>query len=326
MENMNEINSSKEKKLENLHELSSAYKYIMEAVKRCRQLCGMTQGDLCKKIGISPGIYSQWDNEKNTIQFSNLFQLIKVCNELGVSINHIICMANDIIDEDKSASNSDLDKVRKVISAHADCSKKEIAFSQEKNDVVRSNMKRHFERLMVFSGKKYVALYRHFSTPKKTNISILHISTGEVDLQGYCPFEMYINGNPSVRYTGKIVSPPNNFYVYFYITGGDPIERGMWILYQPPFISENYVCGSGILLSIERNAQSPAFQRIVLIEETTYQKKWQVKEVKQFVMKLLDKQFPKHEYPFLLFSEIQADHKELYEKIFEEVDDWENPT
>ena len=309
---MDNLNEAQEKRLESLNTLSYTYKYIEKAIKRYREEHKIYQTDLCKKIGLSQGFYSRLENCDDLMQNPNIFQIVKICNALGVSVNYILSMASDILAEDKIEADPYWEKVKEVLYYHATSAKAEPVFSKEENYAAKSDMERHFERLRVFANKNYIALYRHLSTPAKTDTSILHIFTGDANPQGYCPFEMYINGNSGVRYSGKIVSPPNNYFAYFYIVGGDPIERGMWIVYYPTFMSQDYKCGSGLMLSIDRNEHGPVSQRIFLCDEELYKKRWKDETVREYVVSLLDKQCFEQELMRLSYSDMQKEHKNLY--------------
>lgn len=70
-------------------------------------------------------------------------------------------------------------------------------------------------------------------------------------------------GNP---YRGNVVSPPGNDHLYFYIRQEDgKNDRGIMVFYIDDDMQSKYKCGSGILLSTDRNSRKTRLQWTVII-------------------------------------------------------------
>lgn len=270
---------------------------------------GLNQTDLANKIGVVQGTISKWAAMEETAR-PNLFELLKICTALGISMEDLINGAYQIIEEDESEQTSN-ENIRNTVHFYLSTFEYDEPHTVDKT---HDTSERHFERLSMFEGKEYVALYLSIPPRAKGELNRLYISTGKVDARGFCPFTMKINDQKKARYSGKIVSPPSTFYTYFYLTGGDPIERGIWVLYYPTMIEGEYRCGNGVLLSMDRSTHSPSFQRIVFIEQQYYKSE----SLDQYLKESLKEKFPESVYPIIRFSQqdLEEKHKALYTRIF----------
>lgn len=264
----------------------------------------MTQKDLADAIGVGQSTISAWGSEEEGKSVPTLLQVLKICNAIHVPFNVLLhaVLGTEKAEENSAISSTLKDYIRQF--EETDSAAEDHGYDNSRN---------HLSRLKKFQNREYIALYLHRSSSSSMIVlNQLDIITEPVDQRGFCPFTMQINGK-SATYTGKIVSPPNTYYTYFYLTGGEPTERGMWVLYYPPTIDDDYLCGSGVLLSIDRSTHSPSFQWIILIEKNAYSK-----EYEQTVFEYLKKDFPESDYPVWVFSQdsLKQKHEELYAKFF----------
>lgn len=298
--------------------------YLMKCMFRyaakCRDSMEQRQTELASAIGVSQSTISRWeswtswDNTNNNKSFPTFLQILQICTALGLSIDDTLQGAVEIMEDDKKESAEVPDSLD-VVSSYLQAQKMSSSYLEDEN---YDHSKLHLDRLDVFKNKKYVAFYlpptvaRQRAREVKRSLDSLHICTSDVDKRGFCPFTMRINNNKNLNYSGKIVSPPNNCYAYFYLNGGALPERGLGILYYPPTLgSGRYICGTGVLLSIDRYTRNPSFQRMILLEQRLYKKD----KIGKYIESLLNEPFTKSEYPVMDVDALQEKHDDLYAMI-----------
>lgn len=288
---------------------------------------GTSQEKLGRYAGVSQSTYHRWLSPKDS-SIPYMKQLFKLCNGLNISFQKVLEETEEIISENSVAywnefkAKTDAWSDSLSYSSYSDYLA-DAAYTLTSVEGYDSSAD-HLERLSMFSQKKYIALYMHQSSDESIKINEIHISTQEVDKRGFCPFCLSINDSETIKHTGKIVSPPGDYYTYFYFSGRDPIERGMWILYSSTAMEGGYHCGTGVLLSINRTWRSPSFQRIILLEENSY-----VDEIKNFLYDELRDALPIHhimikegeiekaipQLSLFDFKDLVRKHKRLYDMI-----------
>lgn len=258
-----------------------------------------TQKEIGKIAGVSQSQYSRWTGLDKSTPF--MLQLFDLCKGLNISFQ-------EVLEETKTEIASNPNGFLNDYRNKADKWNSDIDFSYLAeiadgfiSDESYDNSPDHLDRLSLFGSRRYVALFLHKSTDTTIKANELHVFTEEVDNHGFCPFSMSLKGSDRKKHTGKIISPPRSDYSYFYLTGNDPIERGIWIVYTPSNIEDSYHCGSGILLSIDRNYNAPSFERIILLEERYY-----TEDIKNYLYSELSEALP----ILSLIQEKESDEKE----------------
>lgn len=273
---------------------------------------GVTQEKLAKLCDVNQSTISKWGTNQGSPP--NIVAILGMCAAIGTSFDEVLremCINNQ---------NDNTDHTDPIIGIYCNAFNITDDFAA---DSCYDNSIQHIKRLSRFEKKEYIGFYLHQNSKKNIVLNTLLITTHEVDKRGFCPFSMKMNFHysiqrfatsekPGVDYAGKIVSPPNTFYTYFYLTGGEPTDRGMWVLYYPPLIDGTYLCGNGVLLSIDRSKHSPSFQRMLLIENTFYDE-----SLKDKVIEMLQKPFPASENQIMNFSEseLKRTHNTLFNLI-----------
>lgn len=285
-------------------------KEIMNYISEERLAAGLSQSKLADMIGTSQTTISRWESNSAA---PSLFELLKICNAMKIPFQEMLNGAVTNLSVKKTLNpESEQKRVATIMQEYLDTFN-----GDERFNLRDDNSEAHIKRLDNFQKRNYIAFFLHPPTIDHRRIDSLRIMTDTVDKRGFCLFKMYLNDNPEATYLGKIVSPPNTYYTYFYLMGGDPLERGMAIMFYPTTIFGGYRCGNGVLLSISRSMKCPAFQRIVIIDAENYQPD----KLDVYIETMLKEDFPSSEFSVYNISDLQQKHEALYKKVFIENSD-----
>ena len=263
----------------------------------------VSQISLADKLGVTQGTISKWGLVGDQ-SCPNFIDLIKMCDVIGVSIYDLLEEATESIEKKKvtDITAETLTSIKQYLAI--------FGFPYGIDDSYDPSPE-HMKRLAYYSEKEYVGIYLPLGSETEAKpLNMLHITTELVDERGFCPFSMYINDKYDHPYVGKIVSSHPSHYSYFYLAGGAMAERGMWILYHPPFLQDEFLCGSGVLLSIDRDVSTPSFQRIVMIKKEHYNSGLNV-QIESFLREKtgLDR-LPVIVYP------TESDYRKAHDKVY----------
>lgn len=230
-------------------------------IKGLRERKNMTQDGLARATGISKTNISYIEsatNSNNQLYGLKINQLFKICKALDVNYIDILRYAESQKEMLKEISMEEIG----LLMRKDDFSN--IQFDKNVNATID-----HQRRLQKYPKIELTCFYT--STEENSNsISEFSITTEEICKSGYIPLSMKVGSH---EYLGKIISPPDGDYTYFYLDEqSDRAERAILsILHHKG--GKLYQGGVGCLFSLSRGLKRVlCMQKVVLFNKKVLNK------------------------------------------------------
>lgn len=266
-------------------------------LKQVRVSKSLTQENLGKEVGFRKSKISNLEYAINSDQITmdyKLIELYKICKALKINLAEVIEFA---IKQDLDSENTLHNIIRSLI---------------ETNNYDAINLEYHATLQHQLRLQKYsnIELIGYYTTTEMENDKLFKLSmnTEELCESGYVPLKMMVGDH---KYEGKIVSPPDSKYTFFYLNevSSDRAERAILSILHY-YGKKKYTGGIGCLLSLSRGPQVLCMQKVVLFNANYLPKEFKNIDQKELKAKLM---------PYLKFQNNIIDNK-LYLNCLDKLD------
>lgn len=268
---------------------------------------------LGRELGLSQSMANHWckDTEKYYGMRPSKERLTEIAKVLGISLDQMFEYAISQDDIEYGFLN---EEDYSAIAQYREIEPTEI-FGQDKLPT-HDDSKAHIKNLHRFENTVFVVYYIHRNANDEEKLEQLIVKTDALKESGVVPVQMIPSKQSSVYY-GNITAFPKLMWAQLYFNQriDDMVEdAGLFMIHYPDkdIVDEEYHCGCGIIISIDRNVkQRLVLQRAVIIR--TEDDNYVLEEgLRDTILKVLKQPFNSEDAYLINISDVGDLHRQLF--------------